>query len=120
MLVLVAPFRVTGDRRCLQQCSDTGLSYMGNAMNDVIHPQLDRQLETADDDQAIAVIISLQDEHHWQEHLQLLARKGLEVTGTEPVIAAVFGNIHKSNISGIANLAFVKIIEPDADARALI
>lgn len=87
---------------------------------DAIAPTLEEQFKSAGGNRTIAVIVSMYDTGHWDDHIRLLELEGFEVTGEEPVIAAVYGRMDEAQVGMIARLPFVQLIEPDVEGRALV
>lgn len=92
----------------------------GGNLEPAIDPQLGVQFKSAGAHQRIPVIVSLYDTEHWPEHIRSLSQEGLEVTGEEPVISVVYGNLDETHVGRLARLPFVQLIEPDVEGQALI
>jgi hypothetical protein len=88
---------------------------------DRISPSLQERIAAAgpDSTRRLDLIVTLQPSVDWRKELSRLKEAGLEVSGSEEAVRAVFGSAEVRDIPHLAALSAVQLVEPGGEVRAM-
>ncbi len=84
-----------------------------------ISSRLQERMGTAGPDEPLRVIVTLAENVNWKEGVRQLESAGLEEIVQEETVRTVFGKAEAEDITRMASLGAVQIIEPDEAAKTM-